>query len=243
VKEYENAMVEARVTLAHRLTRLVQEATRENLGFFLIYYTALGADMADPMDKILHKASKRCRKLEYSMLADAFDQQAGEAIQHCRAMKDDTKIWLDWWNKKHQLNLSAKDYLRHPSMPSIQASRDLHEDIVAYQSPYAELAIAYELQRTEMIHSFTLIKLAILKFGTGALRRLGFIRRAIQLKHHKPINKKLLMDFLQENPETRAAMIEKARASLLIYGDFLEECFSLAEHESKKYHRQEMAGA
>lgn len=232
---YENAMVEARVAFANRINRLLKVANAENLGFFLIYYAALGAALHEPMEKVMKKASKRCKKMNLMDLADAFNVQAeAESIQ-CHEMRDDTKTWVDWWNQKCDLNLSAKDYLRHPRMPSMQALQDLHEDVIDHQTPFAELAMAYEIQRTDVIHSFTLIKLAIFKLGLAALRRLGFVRRATKLNTARPLNKNRLTSFLKQHPEAMVPMVEKACAVLEAYADFLEDCSRLANNEAKKY--------
>ena len=232
---YENAMVEARVAFANRINKLIKTANAENLGFFLIYYAALGAMLHDSMEIVLKKASKRCQKMGLIDLAEAFNAQAClESEQHLK-MENDAKAWIDWWNQKRDLELSAKDYLRHPTTSSMHIYKDLHKNIIRYQWPFAELAVSYELQRTQMIHSFSLIKLASLKLGLSALKKLGFIRRAAKLNTDQPLNKKVLTEFLQAHPETVSVMANKARAALLVYGDFIEDCFKLADNEAKKY--------
>ncbi|MCB1828292.1 MAG: hypothetical protein KDH94_07670 [Coxiellaceae bacterium] len=232
---YENAMVEARVAFANRINRLVKVANSENLGFFLVYYAALGSAIHESMEKIFKKAAKRCKKMDFANLAEAFEAQASVESKQAEEMKSDTKIWIDWWNQRQSLDLSAKDYLRHPTMPSMQVIQDLHQDVVEHQVPFAELAIAYEMQRTDTIHSFTLIKLAIFKLGLSALRRLGFVRRAAKLTTPRVLNKNLLAGFLKQHPEAVKPMIEKSCLALEAYAEFLDDCFRLANNEAEKY--------
>lgn len=232
---YQNCMVEARVAFANRINKLIKKANAENLGFFLVYYASLGAVIHESMEKILKKASKRCQKMDYTDLANALDAQARLESDQCNEMKSDTKAWVDWWNQKQGLNLLAKDYLRHPTMPSMQAYLDLHEDIIKHQSPFAELAVGYEIQRTQMVHSFSLIKLAIFKLGMAALRKLRFVQRAAKFNMNRPLNKQMLMTFLATQPAALSVMTEKSAAALSAYGDFIEDCFKLAENEAKKY--------
>ena len=232
---YENAMVEARVMFANRINKLIKLANAENLGFFLIYYSALGSMLHQSMKTFLGKARKRCYKMGLIDLAEAFSAQARLETQRCREMKNDAEAWIAWWNQKQHLDLLAKAYLRHPIMPSMQLYTDLHKDIVKYQWPFAELAVVYELQRTQTIHSVALIKLAVFKLGLTALKKIGFVRRAARFDINQPLNKVLLTEFLKTYPETLSVMTSKAHAVLLVYADFIEDCFKLADNEVKKY--------
>lgn len=238
---YENAMVEARVAFADRVNPLIKSATADSLGFFLIYYSALGLALHETMDKLLRKAVKRSQKLGYADLSKALQTQADLELEYCQHRKQDLREWVEWWNGKRGLNLSVKDYLKHPTMPSMQNFVDLHKDVVKHRSVFAELAMVYEMQRANSIYSFSLIKLAIFKLGMSSLKPLGFIRRMTKDDSQGPLNKQMLSDFLKMHSDALPVMLDKANAMLSVYSDFLEDCFTLSTNDAKKYQLKETA--
>lgn len=231
---YENAMVEARVAFTNRINKLVSGASTDQLGFFIIYYAALGAALHGSMAKMMEKTSQRCRDMN-AELSGSFSAQAHFEGAQSQEMKNDAKTWVDWWSNKRDLTLSAKEYLRHPMMPSMQAFDDLYKDILEQKQMYAEVGMVYEMLRSNAVHSFTLIKLTIFKLGLSALRHLGFVRHAAKASANSPLNKEVLSQFLKQHPEALPVMLDKARAALSVYADFLEDCFQLSENEAKKY--------
>lgn len=235
LESYENQLVESRVRLAGLVKQLVQSTNADNLGFFLIHHSGLGAVMTKSAAKWIRRAGKRCRTGQYSMLSDALIAQAKQEADCYRRKMNDTKALLGWWNKKRGLSLKARTYLRS-SCASLARYQELQEVTMKGETPFGLLAIEFEIERASVVHGFILIKACVFKLGLWALRHLSFIRRHVKLGlGRSTLDKKMLASFLKEHPEALSDLVEKGKAALEAYGNYLQECFLLAEQDAGKY--------
>lgn len=235
MEAYEQSMVEARVQFANRMSRLIQKINTENLGFFLLYYGSFSVILHRFMKSVLKKSARNCKKLGFIELADGLYSQANLESVQAKIMRQDVKAWLNWWSQKQGIQLKTKTYLRHARIPSISIYCNLHQSLIREARPFCELAIGYEVQRVQMIHSFSLIKWILFKFGLSGLRKLRFVQRAMRFNQERPLNKNQLAQFLLDNPAQLSVLVEQSSRALSIYADFIEECFQLADNAAQPY--------
>ncbi len=235
MERYENRLVESRVAFSELSKQLAKSANRNNLGFFLIYHSALGVSMTKPLESWIRKSGKRCRRKGYTDLGEALIAYAKQETGHHKWMLKDTKDLVSWWSEKRGLSLNSKHYLRCSS-EAVKAYANLHETTIKSDAPFGQLAIGFEIERVSVIQGFTLIKACIAKLGLSALRHTSFIRQhAKSDRACASMNRKMLQTFLEAHPEALPEMVNTGKAALQAYGDYLKDCFSRANEDVKKY--------
>lgn len=99
LESYENQLAESRVRFTDLIKQLVQSADANNLGFFLIYHSALGVGMTKSVEAWIREAGKRCQKLQYSTLGDALIAHA----KHEATIASDApygQLVIEIWSKR-----------------------------------------------------------------------------------------------------------------------------------------------
>src|SRR6185369_11231877 len=108
--------------------------------------------------------------------------------------------------------------------------RKLHEDIIASESPFRQIAIEYEIERLSADYGQRFIGHCVRVLGSEILNGLSFVQEhaAIDIGHTK-FNMNQLNRLLTRHPEFAEQLIGAGISALTAYDLFLSDCLAKAK--------------
>ena len=135
---------------------------------------------------------------------------------------------VDRWNANRQPGLSAAAVLALTPTTGVLAYRRLHEDIIAGQAPYGQLAIEFEIEMLSLSYGPKLIARCNGLPGVSILESLSFLNDHVALDiAHTHFNRLQLSRLLDENPSFLSNLVSAGAAALDTYAMFLDDCLHL----------------
>jgi hypothetical protein len=195
---------------------------------FLIYFSALGVGMTEPVDGWIRRAGQRCGDVGLPKLAKALQAHAHQEAGHHLLMQADANRLVDRWNALREPSLSAAALLALDPTRGVIAYRSLHEDVIAGPAPYGQLAIEYEIEMLSVAYGPRLIERCTGLLGDGVLEALSFLTDHVALDvGHTHFNRLQLSSLLNENPSFLSNLVSAGSAALDAYAMFLDDCVGL----------------
>lgn len=197
---------------------------------FLLHFCAIGAQMTEPVESWIRGAADRCASLGFSDLAEALSRHAKAEAGHHLMMIADLRSLADHWNSKHTPRVDADELLRIP--PSFGASRycQVHEDNIAGSTPFAQIAIEFEIEQLPLRYGGLFVAQCLEVFGPEILSSLSFVTEHIDLDiGHTKFNEQQLSRLIDLIPEGLPSLVAAGSAALDAYAHFLTDCVELAE--------------
>jgi hypothetical protein len=198
---------------------------------FLLYFCAIGAQMTEPVETWIGRAASRCAALRLSELGAALSRHARAEAGHYLMMIADLRSLADHWNLRYTPPVEADELLR--LMPSYGASRYrlVHEENIAGNTPYAQIAIEYEIEQLPLRYGGLFVARCLEIFGPEILPRLSFVTEHIDLDiGHTKFNAQELAKLIDLIPDSLPALVAAGSAALDAYAQFLTDCVELAEN-------------
>jgi len=198
---------------------------------FLLYFCAIGAQMTEPVESWIRRAASRCAALGLSDLAEALTRHAQAEAGHHLMMIADLRSLVDYWNARHTPPVDADELLRQA--PNYGASRYclVHEENIAGSTPYAQIAIEYEIEQLPLRYGGLFLARCMEIFGPEILPSLSFVTEHIDLDiGHTHFNAQQLSKLLDLVPESLPSLVAAGSAALDAYAQFLTDCVELAEN-------------
>jgi hypothetical protein len=232
IESYESALGPARTAFAQDPSvRLVQDAAigETRLESFLITFNALGVAMTEPVEGWIRRAGQACVDVGgpgTTELGEALQKHAAGEADHHLMMISDLRALCD---RRHRAGRSAPapdDMLGLEWPQPVHRYRDLHEDVIAGDTPFAQIAIENE------------IELLSLGFGAGMLdnarallhsdgSELSFLDEHVTLDvGHTAFNKRQMAGFLEERPDALEPLVRAGTAALDTYRAFVGHCLA-----------------
>ena len=233
LEAYERALSGPRSQFASQ--RVVEELINADvdpglLELFLIEFSALGRFMTEPVEGWIQRAGQRCAALGLPDLGRALQGHARQEAGHHLLMLDDTRALVLRWNARCRPLLDVETLLRQPPSEGIRGYRQLHEDVIAGDAPFAQLAIEYEIEMLSVRFGPRLIEQCVRLLGRPVLEGLSFLREHVELDvSHTGFNRRQLERLLAQEPRCVAPLAAAGTAALTAYGRFLEDCLLAAE--------------
>ena len=197
---------------------------------FLIYFNGLGVYMTQPVDQWISQAGERCKQIGFVELGDSLCLHATHEAGHDQMMINDTQTLVAHWNAKHSFKLDAQEMLTQPIPPGVQSYIKLHEDVIASNAPFAQLAIELEIERLSVDVGPILLKQFVQILGSDIAHRLSFLEEHIAIDvSHTHFNNKQMNKFLAQYPDAVMSLINAGKRALKAYGTFLDDCVRLAK--------------
>jgi len=197
---------------------------------FLLHFCAIGAQMTEPVEGWIRGAASRCAELGFSNLAEALVRHAKAEAGHHLMMIADLRSLADHWNSRHTPRVNADELLLTP--PSFGASRycRVHEDNIAGATPYAQIAIEFEIEQLPLRYGGLFVARCLEIFGPEILSSLSFVTEHIDLDiGHTRFNAQELSKLINLIPEELPSLVAAGSAALDAYAQFLTDCVELAE--------------
>lgn len=210
---------------------------------FLIYFCALGVNMTEPVESWITRAGERCEAVGLDALGRALKIHATHEANHHLMMIDDTRTLTARWNARHKQQLDADALLALTPTPGIRAYVALHEDVIASETPYCQLAIEYEIEGLSVSLGPKLMQKCEEMLGKEAAKGLSFLEEHIAIDAgHTLFNAAELQRLMAPAPERAEPLGRTGSRALEAYGMFLTECLGLAKSHWAKISRESSAG-
>ncbi len=199
------------------------------LNRFLIYFSALGVGMTEPVEHWIRRAGGRCRALGLPDVATALEAHAKQEADHHLLMQADTRRLVDRWNETHEPRLNAAELLALAPTPGVMGYRELHETVISGQAPYGQLAVEYEIEMLSVTYGPPLLRRCSDLLGVEILEGLSFLEDHVALDAgHTHFNRLQLSRLLEQRPDFLSGLAAAGSAALDAYVVFLDDCFNLA---------------
>lgn len=197
---------------------------------FLLYFCAIGAQMTEPVEGWIRRAAERCSALGLCELADALTRHARAEAGHHLMMIADLRSLAAHWNARNTPPVDPDELLR--TTPSYGASRYclVHEENIAGSTPFAQIAIEYEIEQLPLRYGSMFVTRCLEIFGPEILPSLSFVTEHIELDiGHTHFNAKQLSKLIDMVPEELPSLVTAGGAALDAYAQFLADCVEIAE--------------
>jgi Acetyltransferase (GNAT) domain len=200
------------------------------LELFLLYFCAIGAQMTQPVEGWIRRAASRCAELGFEELAKALNRHAQAESGHHLMMIADVHSLVKHWNSRHSRSINADDLLNQVSSNGARSYCEVHERNIAGNTPYAQVAIEYEIEQLPLRYGSLFLARCFEVFGPEILPSLSFVSAHIDLDiGHTHFNERELAKLIDSAPESLSALVAAGTAALDAYAEFLNDCLALAQ--------------
>jgi hypothetical protein len=196
---------------------------------FLIEWCALGVQVTEPVEGWIRRAGARCEELGLPEIGRGLQAHAKHEANHHLMFIEDTRALVARWNERRSPRLDADALLAQPMTPGMRDYIELHERTIAGTTPYAQVAIEYEVEGL----SVRLLPLLMAQFrrvlGDEVMSVLSFLNEHAELDvGHTNYNRKMMQRLMAAQPHAADLLVETGAAAVRAYLQFLGECLAAA---------------
>jgi hypothetical protein len=232
LQEYEERMVlpRERFAISPGLTAILSPSIDPALlELFLAHCCAMGVHMTEPVEGWIRRSGERCEELGLEELGRALKGHAKGEAGHHLLMVADVKLLTTRWNTHGTLHLDPDALLQQPPSLGVWRYREIHEHTIAGNTPFAQIAIEYEIEMLSSRYGQRLITNCVAQLGREILGCLTFLTDHVELDvGHTKFNTRTLEKFLTHHPTCVSALVEAGTAALDAYAQFLSDCLERA---------------
>jgi hypothetical protein len=235
--KYEQLLAPARERFAASSgIRAIQASSDEVfLESFLLHFCALGTRMTEPVERWICRAAERCASMGLTELARALRGHARAEAGHHRMMIADVKSLAARWNSRRKPSVDAEELLNQTPSPGVLQYCRVHEENIDGDSPYAQIAIEYEIEMIPLRYGDLLVARCVEILGAEILSCLSFVRQHIELDAgHTKFNARSIAKLVEPSPSRMAALVSAGTAALDAYAQFIDDCVQLAKRDYRK---------
>jgi hypothetical protein len=236
VQSYEPQLSKARDLLAtdRAITTLLDPAIEPAvLERFLIQFSALGVQITEPVDGWIRRAGERCVEVGLVDLGKSLITHAKHEAGHHLMLVADTRLLVDRWNGRRSLPLSADALLAQAPTTAMRDYIALHEETIAGDMPYGQVAIELEIERMSTTFGPLLLAQCRRVLEPSMLDGLSFIKEHVAVDvGHTALNERLMDRLLCLRPDAADRMARIGAEALAIYVRFFGECLHVATSQS-----------
>jgi hypothetical protein len=240
LQEYEQRMVlpRQRFALSPGLAAILSPAIDpELLELFLAHFCAMGVHMTEPVEGWIRRSGARCEELGLGELGRALKGHANGEAGHELLMIADVKKLTTHWNTHGTLHLDPDALLQRSPSLGTQRYREIHEHTIAGNTPFAQIAIEYEIEMLSLRYGQRLITNCVAQLGGEILGCLSFLTEHVELDvGHTKFISRTLETFLTDHPTCVSALVEAGAAALDAYAQFLSDCLERARRHLGEQH-------
>jgi len=234
--KYEQWLAPARERFAASSGIRAIEASSDEvfLESFLLHFCALGTRMTEPVERWIRRAAERCAAMGLTELARALRRHALAEAGHHRMMMADVKSLAARWNARRTPSVNAEELLNQTPTPGVLQYARVHEENIDGDSPYAQIAIEYEIEMIPLRYGDLLVARCVEILGAQILSCLSFVRQHIELDAaHTKFNARSIATLVDLSPSRMSALVSAGSAALDAYAQFIADCVHLAKRDSR----------
>ena len=192
---------------------------------FLIQLCARGVALIEPVEGWLIRSGERCTAIGMTELGRALLAHAEAESGHHLMLIRDTHALVAHWNRRHRPALDPKQLLASPLTPGARMYRQLHEQTIASDAPFAQIAIEYEIEQLPVKYGARLLEQCVRVLGADIMDCLTFVDEHVTLDGgHTKVHQRQLDRVLDGHPEFIEPLVEAGWRALMAYATFLREC-------------------
>ncbi len=229
---YESSILPARTKMATdpTLTYVLTFDDPVLRELFLIYFCALGVRMTEPVEDWIKRAGQRSEELGLLELGKFLKAHSKHEAGHHLMMIEDTRALVSNWNARRTPHLDVEKILGLPPTPGVVRYQELHEETIAGDTPYGQIAIEYEIERISVEYGPRLIQKCIDVLGPAILQSLSFIKEHVKADvAHTRFNEEQLGKLLSARPEFLTPLVQAAEKALDAYKAFVSDALTLGQ--------------
>ncbi len=197
---------------------------------FLIEFSARGVEITRPVDGWIRRAGERCVEVGLEPLGKSLIKHSKHEAGHHLMLVEDTKKLVESWNEAHDPKLDADALLGRPPTPSMGAYVALHEDTIASDHPFAQVAIELEIEGMSVSFGPRLIEQCRRILGDRIVEGLSFIPEHVAVDvGHTALNQNMMERLLQQRPGDGELLAGVGSAALRAYVGLFGECLKAAQ--------------
>lgn len=234
--EYEKSIAFARERFASSpgVMTLQSRADAPFFHSFLLHFCSLGVQMTEPVEGWIRRAAQRCAGLGLVAISRVLATHAQAESGHHLMMIADVKALADLWNRQYQPPVDADKLLAQRASPGVRRYCKVHDDNLASATPYAQIAIEYEVEMLPLRFGEAFITRCSEVLGPDILSCLSFVTSHIQLDvGHTKTNAWAMAEVAREIPESVPVLANAGAAVLDAYTEYLNDCIALAEQHGR----------
>lgn len=191
---------------------------------YLILFNASGVFMTEPVESWIRRAGERCCAIGLEQLGNSLITHAHHEAGHHLMMIKDTRSLVEGWNERRSPKLDAKSLLSAPPLPATQDYIKLHEDTIAGDKPFGQVAIEFEIERMSAAVFGPIIEIWKRVLPPEVMSRLSFINEHVEIDvGHTHLNRKILGRLLDARPDAGEYLGMTGTRALDIYRTFVGE--------------------
>lgn len=200
IEHYEARLEAARAAFARRVEHVRPDRD------FLTRFSGYGVGMTEPVEGWIRHAGERCIALGLHDIGAALVAHARHEADHHRMMLADLRY------------LGGNPSLAAPPWPpGVAAYRRMHETIIEGPSPWAQIAVEYEIEALSATYGPQLL--------AQSPMTLSFVVEHVAIDEaHTAFNRRHLTALLKDHPEFLDSLVDAGRHALETYGQFLDDC-------------------
>jgi hypothetical protein len=205
------------------------------LDLFLLHFCALGSQMTKPVEGWIRQAAERCTSMGLSDLASRLRRHAQAESGHHLLMIADVRSLAARWNARCKHSVDADQLLNQAPTPGVLQYCRVHEENIAGATPYAQVAIEYEVEMLPLRYGQQLLNRCVEMLGVEILSCLSFVTEHIVLDvGHTNFNARVIANLIERIPWGMPALVSAGSAALDAYAQFLGDCVQLADRDSRR---------
>lgn len=200
---------------------------------FLIEFSALGVRITEPVDGWIRRAGERCVAIGLGELGQSLITHSKHEAGHHLMLIDDTRLLTSRWNERRAPALDADALMAQPATPAMRDYIRLHEETIASELPYGQVAIELEIERMSTTFGPRLMQQCRRVLAPELLAGLSFIKEHVAVDvGHTALNEKLMARLLLLRPDAATRLSAIGSEALRIYVRFFGECLAVAQREA-----------
>jgi hypothetical protein len=237
LSDYEDLLTPARERFAESFGVRALQSNSDAVfcELFLMYFCALGVHMTRPVEDWIRRAAARCTSMGFSQLGRALSLHAAAEADHHLLMIADLRSLAARWNARRAPSVDADAFLGQSPSPGVVKYCQLHEENIASETPFAQVAIEYEIEMLPLRYGDVVVGRCIELLGTNILSCLSFITKHIVLDSaHTDLNASMLADVIECSPWSLSTLTAAGSSALDAYTSFLRDCVRLADDHARE---------
>jgi hypothetical protein len=193
------------------------------------------ATMRKPTYSHPRRAAERCATIGLADVALALNGHAQAEAGHHLMLRADVRSLAARWNARREPVVDADKLLSQTLSPGVVRYRKVHEENIAGDTPYAQVAIEYEVEMLPLRYGQLLLTRCVETLGAEILPCLSFVTEHIVLDvGHTNFNARIIASLIELIPWSMSALVSAGSAALDAYAQFLGDCVQLADRDSRK---------
>lgn len=198
---------------------------------FLIYISARGVRMTEPVEDWVRRAGERCLQLGMTQMGNFLVHQSREEANHHLMYMRDTRNLAARWNNMYPGNKVDAERLLKPGHlnPGEHDYTMLHEDVIKSELPFGQIAIQNEIERIAVVFLPKLIAHLEKCFGDCLRDDLSFFDHHMTADiGHSDQNEAELIRLFSAFPQAIDDVAHTGTMALRAFGDYMDDCLVLA---------------